>query len=93
MAVDEQEIERRIAARAHRLWIDHGRPAGGEAAFREEARMIVAMEDSQESMLKPVHADNVEPAEVMENLGEFPTTTDQGEGQAFPSRDNIPEKG
>jgi hypothetical protein len=44
-------------------------------------------------MLVPAQAPTAEEAEVVENLGEFPTMTDQGEGLAFPAREHIPEDG
>lgn len=64
-----------------------------QTAFREQAQMIVAVEDGQESTLLPIDPPDAEPAEVLENLGEFPILTDQDEGKAFPSHDFIPEKG
>jgi hypothetical protein len=82
---DEQSIEERIRARAYHLWQSEGCPEGRAEANWEEARLLVAMEDAKESMLKPVEAQSAEPIEAVENQGEFPTLTDQGE-QQFPHR-------
>jgi len=80
------KLEQRIRARAHQLWEEEGRPEGRSHAHWEKARILVAIEDDKTS-LKPVGPTAPEPAEVMENLGEFPTgLTDEGDRQQFPSR-------
>ncbi len=91
MAIDEAEIERRIAARMQKLWHEAGCHGRAED-FREQARMIVAVEDSQDTALLPIEPPGAEPAGPVRNLGEFPTMTDQGEGEAFPDRAFIPEE-
>jgi hypothetical protein len=90
--VDNSDIERRIRERMERLWRENGEQGDSEA-FRAQARLLVAIEDTQESTLRPVEEPAPEPAEPVRNLGEFPTTTDQDEGEAFPSREFIPDKG
>jgi hypothetical protein len=90
MPVDEEAIERRILERMQKLWIEDDRNRDMET-YREEARLIVATEDTQKTMLKSAEPPRPEPAEIVENLGEFPTLTDQHEGEAFPSRDLIPD--
>jgi hypothetical protein len=90
MSVDDADVERRILERMQKLWIDDDRNRDVET-YREEARLIVATEDTQETTLKPVEPPKPEPAEIVENLGEFPTLTDQREGEAFPSRELIPD--
>jgi hypothetical protein len=45
----------------------------------EKARMIVSIEESLPTMVKPVSEPQPEPIEALENQGEFPTLTDQGE--------------
>lgn len=89
----EAELEERIRQRAHRLWREEGCPPGGEERYREMASEIIAIEDSQAETLEPnplTHPQEaetpVEPVEAVENAGEFPTLTDQGEGEAVPAR-------
>jgi hypothetical protein len=87
--VSMDEIESRIRERAHLLWEREGRPEGREAAHWDMAKEQVAIEDNQRNITKPnpvangqVYADRpgtVEPLEAVENAGEFPTLTDQGE--------------
>jgi len=81
---NDQLIEERIRARAHRLWEEEGRPEGRAEAHWEQARLIVALEDAQHTILKPVQAPEAEPIELVRNLGEFPTPTDQGGGADLP---------
>ena len=76
---NDQLIEERIRARAHRLWEEEGRPEGRAEAHWEQARLIVALEDAQHTILKPVQAPEAEPIELVRK--EFPTPTDQGEEQ------------
>jgi hypothetical protein len=51
------------------------------------ATELVAIEDGQRSTLKPSEknlgplGEPIEPVEAVRNIGEFPTLTDQGEGQ------------
>jgi hypothetical protein len=79
-------LEQRIRARAHQIWEQEGRPEGRERDHWEKARILVSIEDDKSS-LKPVQVERPEPAQVMENLGEFPTAlTDEGDRRQFPSR-------
>jgi len=89
--VNEEDVERRVLERMQKLWIDDNRNRDMET-YREEARLIVATEDTLETTLLPIEPPKPEPAEIMENLGEFPTLTDQHEGEAFPSRELIPKE-
>ena len=77
--MDDEQLERRIKARAHRIWEDEGRPEGRAQAHWELAKLAIAQEDAQESMLRPVETPQFEPIEAVVNQGEFPTLTDQGE--------------
>jgi hypothetical protein len=94
MAEDRQhDLERRVRARARRLWESEGRPAGGPGGFVDEARELIAIEDNPHAATKPVpksaaevRRQAVEPIEAVENQGEFPTLTDQGEEQTAPRR-------
>lgn len=76
--------EDRIRARAHQLWEEDGRPEGRADVHWEKASELVAIEESQESATVPVGesvaaAEAAEPLIALENEGEFPTLTDQGE--------------
>src|ERR1700716_1203702 len=83
---NDQLIEQDIRARAHLLWEEEGRTEGRAEAHWEQARLIVALEDAQRTILKPVQAPEAEPIELVRNLGEFPTPTDQGgEEQTYPT--------
>ena len=78
-------LEQRIRARAHQIWEQEGRPQGRERDHWEKARILVSIEDDKSS-LKPVEPERPEPAQMMENLGEFPSAlTDDGDRQQFPS--------
>lgn len=96
---DEFEAwERRIEARADKLWQDRGRPEGGRDAFLEQARELLAIEENPAAGTRPVKEASdpgVEPLLAVENQGEFPTLTDQGEeaGNPLPpgESDRAPE--
>ena len=95
MALSEAAHERRIRARALRMWRADGSPPGRRPDYLERARELQAIEDHPQAGLLPNpmtgHADEVPPvepveeAELMENLGEFPSQlTDQGDRPATP---------
>ena len=73
----------RIAQKAHELWEADGRPHGRDQDHWDQAREMVAIEDSQADTLLPrdAGADTPieEPAEALQNLGDMPNLTDQGE--------------
>jgi hypothetical protein len=73
------EVEQRVRERAYKIWIDEGKPEGQADAHWEKARLIVSVEDSMPTMLKPITEPQAEPVEAYQNQGEFPTLTDQGE--------------
>jgi hypothetical protein len=88
------DFEDRIRDRARRLWKEEGcREPLGERHF-ELARELVAIEDNQKLATKPLPREEamgpsgepIEPIEAVENLGEFPTITDQGESSYPPRR-------
>ena len=90
MADDDRD--ERARQRAYRIWIDEGRPVGRDRDHWELASELVAIEESLGDTLKPVNqgqtgptGEPVEPLLAIENEGEFPTLTDQGE-QAAPKR-------
>lgn len=86
-----EALEARIDARATRLWIDAGRPAGGHARFLDEARELVTLEEVDPPTLDPEEAAKpvIEEASVQENLGEFPTLRDQGDAMAAPDPEHA----
>lgn len=90
MPKSEEARERKIKARALRLWRAEGAPKGREAEYVERARELQAIDDNPTAGQLPnpmtLHggevppAEPVEEAEIEENLGEFPAEfTDQGE--------------
>lgn len=87
--------DQRVRKRAYQLWEQDGRPAGRELDHWDKASELVAIEDNQKLTTIPVRQSNVgptgepvEPISAVENAGEFPTLTDQGEEQAAPKRRN-----
>ena len=85
----EREHERRIRARARRMWREAGSPKGREDEYIERARELQAITDHPGAGLLPnpmvahPHPEGseepVEEAELLENLGEFPGRSDQGD--------------
>lgn len=94
MVEAEAEHDRRIRARARRMWREAGSPNGREDEYLERARELQAFVDHPEAGLLPnpmvAHPqpgfteEPVEEAELLENLGEFPGRTDQGERMPAP---------
>jgi DUF2934 family protein len=99
--------EKQVAARAHALWQEAGKPASGPQAYVGRARELVAIEEHEKDTLKPTGAEPrdsaeddpmasddvlgpegepIEPTLAVENQGEFPTLTDEGEGEQVPRR-------
>ncbi len=88
------EYNRRIRLRAKRMWREAGSPPGREDEYLERARELQAFEDHPGAGLLPnpmvAHPqptpteEPVEEAELLENLGEFPGRTDQGDRPAAP---------
>lgn len=86
------DLEQRIRAKAEHLWKESGSPAGGPEAFRDRASELVAIEDNTDSTLQPnplgeaALPEDSEPLEAVENLGDLPNLTDQGETEDYPKR-------
>jgi hypothetical protein len=89
----EGERSHVIRERAYRIWLDEGQPDGRAEAHWELARELLAIEESYQQTLLPNPASKyeqypnhepIEEASLQENLGEFPTLTDQGEESTFP---------
>lgn len=75
-----------IRARAYQLWEEEGRPEGRAEQHWFTARESLAVEENQDSTYLPIDSGmDAEPIEALENAGEFPTLTDQGE-QLIPHR-------
>lgn len=80
MAQDSDED--RIRHKAHELWEAEGRPHGRDAAHWEQAREIIAIQDSHASALLPRDSGAEEPVEsssLRAAYGDVPGLTDQGE--------------
>ncbi len=88
-----RDREQRIREKAYQIWIDEGRPEERADAHWDMATELVAIEENQLLTLKPVQnhssispsGEPVEPLLAVENAGEFPTLTDQGEETAYPT--------
>src|SRR5262245_34733597 len=85
------DFDERVRQHAYRLWVEEGCPEGRSDVHWDRARELVAIEENQKLATKPVPRDAtsgepVEPIEAVENAGEFPTLTDQGEEQPAPKR-------
>ena len=79
------DFDERVRERAYRLWVEEGCPEGRADVHWDRARELVAIEQNQKQTTKPVVREpKPEPVEPVRNLGEFPTMTDRGEGQAAP---------
>lgn len=91
---EERNRQERIRRRAYELWEAEGRPEGREEAHWDQASELIAIEDNQGLTTQPrpgavsigPEGEPTEPIESVENTGEFPTLTDQGE-QTFPARE------
>jgi hypothetical protein len=86
--------EDRIRAKAYDLWLEEGRPEGRAEIHWDMASELVAIEQNYALALKPVNdhvgltptGEPVEPLVAVENAGEFPTLTDQGEESPYPHK-------
>ena len=86
--------DKQVRLRGRRMWREAGSPKGREGEYIELARELQAFRDHPNAALLPnpmkVHpqpsatAEPVEEAELLENLGEFPGRTDQGDRLLVP---------
>jgi hypothetical protein len=103
MSDTDQTTEERIRVRAYHLWLADGCPQGREAEFWERAKELQGIIDNPTSGQLPnpmtQHHGEIQPlepveeAELMDNLGEFPSRlTDQGDRRATPMAAKKPHK-
>ena len=85
------DLETRIRARAHKMWLDDGCPDGKADSHWTLAKMAIALEDARNEMLIPVEVPRSEPIEAWINQAELPTLTDQGE-QIAPGKMADPDR-
>lgn len=74
--------EDRIRRKAHELWEAEGHPHGRDRNHWDQAKEIIAIEDSQATTLLPRNTgaqEPIEPRQAVENYGDLPGLTDQGE--------------
>ena len=91
MAKNEKQHDREIRMRASRMWQEAGSPKGREAEYLERARELQAIVEHPGAGLLPnpmlAHPKPIEvaeEAELLENLGEFPGRSDQGDRLTAP---------
>jgi hypothetical protein len=89
-ARDNIQRRHQVTERALHLWREAGSPPAGPDAYRDLASELIAIEESQLTTLHRAtepgpYGEPVEPVLPNENLGEFPTTTDEGE-QTYPPK-------
>ena len=94
---ERDPLESRIDDRARALWREAGEPEGRLGEYRDRAAELVAIEDSQNKATRtPEEAeraeDPVEPLEAIENTGDYPGVTDQGERSSGPVRRGTEER-
>jgi hypothetical protein len=103
MSETDQTTEERIRVRAYHLWLADGCPEGREMEFWERAKELQGIIDNPTSGQLPNpmtrHHGEIQPelpveeAELMENLGEFPSRlTDQGDRPGTPMAAKKPHK-
>lgn len=87
----DAERARRIRNHMQQLWRDEGAIPGREEDYRGRAAELVAIEENQSlATIRPgsetdrIRNDPVEPLEAVENQGDFPTMTDQGNRRTSP---------
>lgn len=90
--MDAQEFEswqERIRRKAQELWQQHGCPEEGPSHFADMAQELIGIAENPRAGSQPVRNPREPPAEpliAVENQGEFPTLTDQGEERSYPAR-------
>ncbi len=78
-----EDDNERIAKKAHELWEAEGHPHGRDREHWDEAKEIIALQDSAASTLLPATTGVDEPVEestvALDNEGQAPGLTDTGE--------------
>lgn len=84
----EKQLEERIRQKAHRIWLDEGRPEGQAERHWQAARQLVALETENDATLVPLDQSKRETSEPLftaEAHGDLPgALTDQGEDRQIP---------
>lgn len=91
-AAEFQAWEQRVADKARVMWEQAGRPEGGSERYQDAARELLAISENPEATTRSpdsTEGAGVEPLIAVENQGEFPTLTDQGEEQSYPRRRGL----
>lgn len=99
---EERSLEDRIRERAHHIWEEEGRPEGREREHWDMASELVAQQEGMAGTLEKnpsrggddeaQRTQPVEPLLSVENLGDTPGLTDQGEESQSPSRRNLSDE-
>jgi hypothetical protein len=100
--IDDEDLERRVAARAYAIWMEEGRPEGHAEEHWQRAREELAIADNLPAALLPNprrsdrgHAPGGEPIEepavTIENQADLPGLTDQGRNIGVPRYDRTDE--
>ncbi len=91
---DFDAFDKRIEAKARQMWEAAGRPEGGFAPYLDDAKGLLEISENPEAgrisieeSAKPVINTLVD----VENQGEFPGLSDQGDKQLFPAAQQTVE--
>lgn len=88
------DFERRVAEKAHSMWEEAGCPEGGEQPYVDRARALLEISENPEAGRLTI-AQSIpprgEPLLAVENQGEMPGLTDQGDDQLFPEEQQSVE--
>lgn len=86
---DFAAFDARVKARAQKMWEEAGRPEGGSARFEERARDLLEISENPEAgriSIEESTRPRINTLVDVENQGEMPGLTDQGDGQLFPEQ-------
>jgi len=93
----EDSRDQRIRSKAFYIWLEEGCPEGRAEVHWDMATELVAIKENYALTLKPVETaaslgptgEPIEPLAAIQNAGEFPTLTDQGEESAYPHERSV----
>ena len=80
--------QERVQQKARELWEEHGCPDEGPSHFADMAQELIAIAENPQATTRPAkdpREPDAEPLIAVENQGEFPTLTDQGEERSYPA--------